>query len=352
MTGIGHGKVILVGEHAAVYGHAALAGALACGVRLSSNSRANGGTGSGGPGVQDDSGFRPHRDGRNAIASGAGALDSADVVSLRVGGWDVRVRSDEDSPLARAVAAVAEALDVRGMEVTGEADVPPGAGLGSSAAFAVALVRTLAAAAGRTLDDAQVEEIADRAERCFHGNPSGLDVAIAARGGMGLYRRGHGLTRIAAAPVPLAIGLSGQPRSTADMVARVAAARAERPDAVDAELTALGAAAVRAAGLVGVRNEWDHGERDAPMSAAVAGELGEIFTNAHRRLAGLGVSTDVLDEMVGAAIGAGATGAKLTGGGGGGAVIALAPGREEAVLEAWRKIGKLGFVTRVGVAAS
>jgi len=293
----GHGKVILVGEHAAVYGHPALAGALACGVRLRAQ-----------PG---------------------------DTLTLDVAGWDVHVRAGDDHPVAHALVAVAGALGVARATIEGDADVPPAAGLGSSAALAVALARALAAHAGKAIDVAAIEEIAAGAERCFHGNPSGIDVAVAARGGLGLYRRGHGLTPVAAAPLPLVIGLSGQPRSTAAMVERVAQARAARTAAVDAELAALGAAAERAAVLLGA----------VQVDTA---ELGELFTDAHARLASLGVSAPVLDAMVAAAGGAGATGAKLTGGGGGGAVIALAPGREDAVLAAWRAMGKDGFVTDVG----
>ena len=293
----GYGKVILVGEHAAVYGHPALAGALARGVRLRAR--------------------------------------ASDALSLDIAGWDVHVRAAEDHPVARALAAVAHPLGVERAAVEGEADVPPAAGLGSSAALAVALTRALAAHAGKALDVAAVEEVAGAAERCFHGNPSGIDVAVAARGGLGLYRRGHGLAPVAAAPIALVIGLSGQPRSTAAMIERVARARAARTAAVDAELAALGAGAERAAAILA-----------APVVDIA--ELGEIFSDAHARLASLGVSAPVLDEMVAAAAGAGATGAKLTGGGGGGAVIALAPGREDAVLAAWRAIGKDGFVTDVG----
>jgi mevalonate kinase len=145
------------------------------------------------------------------------------------------------------------------------------------------------------------------------------------------------LTAVAAEPLPLLVGLSGQPRSTADMVARVASHRAAHPAEVDAELAALGAAAERASTL---------------LNLAGLAELGAIFDDAHRRLAGFGVSTPLLDAMVQAARGAGACGAKLTGGGGGGAVIALAPGREDAVLAAWRALGRSGFVTRVGVSTS
>ena len=69
---------------------------------------------------------------------------------------------------------------------------------------------------------------------------------------------------------------------------------------------------------------------------------------AHDELAALGVSTARLDELVAAARGAGALGAKLTGGGGGGAVIALAADRADAVVTAWRALGADGFVTTLG----
>ena len=52
--------------------------------------------------------------------------------------------------------------------------------------------------------------------------------------------------------------------------------------------------------------------------------------------------------MVASALVDGALGAKLTGGGGGGAVFALAPGREDAVIAGWRKLGRDGFVAVVG----
>jgi mevalonate kinase len=128
--------------------------------------------------------------------------------------------------------------------------------------------------------------------------------------------------------VTLAIGLSGEPRSTAAMVERVAAAVGG--DAGDPRLHALGAAA-------------DDGA--ARLLAGDVDGLGPLFLSAHRTLAGLGVSTPLLDAMVDDALAAGALGAKLTGAGGGGAVIALAPGREAAVLDAWRRRGRDGFVT-------
>jgi len=299
MLHVGFGKVILLGEHAVVHGHPALAGAIDRGVRL----RARAG----------------------------------DALRLRIPAWDIDVAAGDDHPVARALAAVAAALGVDAPVVLeGDADLPPAAGLGSSAAVSVAVTRALAAHTGRRLAPDELLAVADASERCFHGNPSGIDVAFAARGGLGLYRRGAGIEPIAAAPVPIAIGLSGQARATAAMVERVADALAAAPAVTAGRLDRLGDAARRGAALLAA----------APADLAA---LGALFGGAHAILRDLGLSTPVLDEMVDDALAAGAAGAKLTGGGGGGAVIALAPGREAEVVESWRRRGKVAFACRVGV---
>lgn len=299
MTGRGHGKVILLGEHAAVYGHAALAGAIDRGVTAVAEAR-------------------------------AGAL------ALRVDGtFALAVTAGDAHPVATALATIGARLGGDAM-IQATATVPAGAGLGSSAALCVAIARALAARHRRAVSDDEVAAIANDAERSFHGTPSGLDAALAAAGGLGRFVRGVGLTRLAVPSVPLVIGLSGQPRSTATMVARVAEARAAAPAATDRTLARLGGLADEAA------DELARG--DAGWSA-----VGAMLDEAHRLLADLGVSTARLDELVAGARTAGALGAKLTGGGGGGAVIALAPPAEaDRVLTAWRALGADGFVATLG----
>jgi mevalonate kinase len=298
------GKLILLGEHAVVHGHPALAGAIDRGVSL----RAEPGRGA--------------------------------ATALHVAGWDLTLdcgspEAPAEHPVAQAIACIQRALGLTGgFALSGHSDLPPGAGLGSSAALAVATARALAACAGRAVTTEQIAAIANQAERSFHSNPSGVDVALATCGGLGLYRRGAGLQPLHAAPLELAVGLSGTSRPTAAMVEQVAHARAADPAAVDLHLHALGAAAEQGA--------------EALCSAALDA-LGAAMDRAHTHLAALQLSTPALDALVQIARQAGALGAKLTGGGGGGAVIALAPGRTAALCAAWERSGFRALSCRVGV---
>jgi mevalonate kinase len=297
---VGFAKVILLGEHAVVYDYRALAAALPCGVSLRAE---------------------------------AGAL------ALEVPQWQLRVEAaaSPEHPVAQALQAISRSLaEAAGAtaapaaRLCGEASVWAGAGLGSSAAMTVAVARTLAEWAGWSLGDAAIAEAASAGERVFHGTPSGLDVALATGGGAGVFRRGHGLLPMALPAMTLVLGHSGGPRSTAAMVAKVAAATGG--DREDARLRGLAEAAELgiAAGA------------DLPA-------LGRQMTRAHRLLGELGVSTPRLDEMCAVAQAAGALGAKLTGAGGGGCAIALVGDRRgAAVEEAWQQLGLSTRVEHLG----
>ena len=341
------GKAILLGEHAVVYGQPALAGAIDATVRCTWRSADETPRGR-------EAMLRVHAPAWNLeveIARGAAlpALDGA-------------ARGDPASAMAALVHALDDhlGLDVLGAlgpgVITVDTRLPAAAGLGSSAALGVAVTRTLAHALGRHLTDNEVMLVAHSAERCFHTNPSGVDVALATRGGLGLFYRGVGLEPVQAPPMRLAVGLTGVPRSTAVMVERVAAARevarAAGSARVDNGLVALGRAAVAGA---------------EAMRAGDAAALGRLMNDAQEILAGLGVSSPEIDRLCEIARAAGALGAKLTGAGGGGAVIAIAgpeasttagprgsndadsDAATEAVIAAWRAAGHDGFVCRVGV---
>ncbi|HMG25114.1 MAG TPA: mevalonate kinase [Kofleriaceae bacterium] len=299
MTSVGFGKIILLGEHAVVYGYPALAAALDRGVTVAPVP-----TPAGGP------------------------------LRFELRAWNVAIAAGDDHPVARSLAAIADALGAGRPPVSliGDAQIPPGAGLGSSAALAVAVARALLAYLKRPADAAALAQAAGASEALVHGRPSGVDVALAIAGGVGVFRRATGLAPLTGVPpLRVLVGPSGAPRSTAAMIDRVAAATGGRAD--DARLRELGALTDAAT---------------AALLGADRGALGAAMNRAHDLLADLGVSTAQLDGLCAAARAAGASGAKLTGAGGGGAVIAVAPrDREPAVLAAWKQAGVDGFVATV-----
>jgi mevalonate kinase len=297
IAGRAHGKVILLGEHAVVHGHPALAAALDRGVTVE-------------------------------MVAGDGAL--------RVPAWDATFRPGEPAPVARALAELLEetALPLEGVDLVARLQIPAGAGLGASAALGVAIARAVLARAGLPDDPGRVAAAAMAWETVIHGQPSGIDHAVAARGGVGLFTRAAGMCPVAVpAGLVLVIGDTGRARDTRGRVARVAELLAARPEEVCARFAAI-AGAVECGRLA--------------LAAGDLPGLAAAMEDDHDELAALEVSTPEIERMRRLAREAGALGAKLTGGGGGGCVIAVAPGREPDVLAAWERAGFRGFTSRIG----
>ena len=301
------GKVLLLGEHAVVYGEPALAAATAVGVH---------------------------------------AVATPGAPRLRAPAWGLDVRPEDGSRVGAAYAALLGALPAAwAAEVTLEAGIPAGAGMGSSAAMAVAAVRALAELAGEAerLDDARLFAAAMASEGVFHGNPSGLDHAVAMHGGVirftrDLARPGHpAIARVASpAPLHLVIAQMAPGADTGAMVAGVAARRAADP-AVAAAITEIGALTLTALDAV---------------AAGALDALGAAMNANHTLLQRIGVSTPALDAGVDAARDAGALGAKLTGAGGGGCIIALGTeASRDAIAGALAAPGRFVLATEVAPSA-
>jgi mevalonate kinase len=303
MSGAGHacGKVILLGEHAVVYGIPAIAVGIDRGARARALALENG----------------PSR--------------------LHVQGWNINVRENEEQhDLARAFRALLESARVASpafgpYAVDVDADLPPGGGLGCSAAMGVAIARALEPKLGQ----AAIQDRAMAWERIFHGNPSGVDAAVAARGGCVLFRKGSGLEPVRArGAIHLCIGNTGMASSTKSMVETVARLRARKLETVE-----------KAFEGIRVLVNSAHVAIEAGDRAA----LGRLMDLNQTLLGGLFLSTPEIERLCGLARDAGALGAKLTGAGGGGSVVALVPTQvvAEAVLRAWNSAGFKGFSTQV-----
>ena len=215
--------------------------------------------------------------------------------------------------------------------------IPMAGGMGSGAALNAALVRAIYAQASVTPDDAAVSALVYIGEQFYHGTPSGIDNTVVAYGRPVWFVKGEAPQPfVPAAPFELIIADSGTPSPTKTTVAGVRQRHAADPARYDAWFDEIGAL-VQAA-----RAALERGD-----SAA----LGPLFDRNHALLAQIGVSTPQLDALVAAARAAGALGAKLSGGGGGGNVIALVTAAcAEAVGAALQRAGAIRVMQTTVVA--
>ncbi len=302
----GHGKVILLGEHSVVHGRPALALSVGRGAEVTA------------------------------------APSDGEQTTLHIAPWNVEVDSGPEPNEGRE--ALQQALrvargfydDDREFALSAIMRLPSGAGMGSSAALGVAVLRAMDEARGLTRPEPEIFERSLSWERVFHGNPSGVDNAMATYGGVALFKKGQALTRIVPRhPIKLVVAYSGSSSSTKAMVDWVAHQYEREPERIGQQFDAV--AAIVTNGKLAL----EQGDLKG---------LGQLMTMNQRLLAGLMLSTSALEEMIAAALAAGALGAKVTGAGGGGCMIALVEGEREqqAVAEALEQLGKAVYEVESG----
>jgi mevalonate kinase len=281
MTASAPGKVILVGEHAVVYGRPAIA--VPVWERVA---RAT---------------IQPG-------AAGSGCWISVRDLNRR---FHLAHAPDQDAMalVARATLAQLDLPPNPDWQIELTSEIPIASGLGSGAALNAALVRALYAQAGQTPDPAQVSSLVYLGEQIYHGTPSGIDNTVVAYGQPVWYVKGTPPTVFTPAKAfTLAIADSGVASPTRETVGAVRRRHDAEPERYERYFDAIGELVWEA------RQAIETGRSEA---------LGPIFNRNHALLQAIGVSTPQLDQLVAAAKDAGALGAKLSGGGGGGNIIAL-----------------------------
>ncbi len=288
------GKVILFGEHAAVYGRHALA--------------------------------LPIPDAVSAVVEPAEA-----TTSLAIPNWGIagKLDFDDQEGIAAAIALILQQLDVRGRSfaITVDSRLPRAMGLGSSAAIAVAVTRAICDVLELPIDNERINAIAFECEKLAHGTPSGVDNTLSTYARPMLFHNDGTLhiepLSLTEVP-PIIIACSSDVGLTSEQVAGVRSRYERAPQRYSALFDEIDSISLAGAELLQARDYK---------------ELGLAMNICHGLLNAIEVSTPELERMVILARSAGAAGAKLTGGGGGGSIIALCPGAMDSVQSALHQAG-------------
>ena len=259
-VGQAHSKIILIGEHAVVYGYPAI------------------------------------------------SLPLLEVeVTCRVVPATTPWRLFEEDTLSMAVYASLEYLNIKDAYIRCQIDsaIPEKRGMGSSAAISIAAIRAVFDYYQAELPHDVLEILVNRAEMIAHMNPSGLDAKTCLSDQPIRFIKNVGFEELAMdLSVYLVIADTGVYGHTREAIQVVESKGKEALPFLYAlgELTQQAEEAIKA--------------RDAVI-------LGEILTKAHGNLKEIGVSSLEADTLVETALQHGALGAKMSGGGLGGCIIAL-----------------------------
>ena len=280
VEGIGHGKIILLGEHSVVYGRHAVAVPAPVNIRTK---------------VQD----------------------TEDEILLMIPSWGVEYRLDKNPEKRQSFEKPAGlildqmGLSKQGMKIEVFSDIPRGMGLGGSAAIAVSIIKALNNHFKLALNQDEINQMALESEKIAHGNPSGIDNTMATYGHPLIFRNGDN-PLIEPLNInetfSILIGFSSTEGLTAKTVGIVRDLWKKNPGVYEKIFDEIDSLALQS--IQAIQNN------DFEL-------LGQLMNINHGLLNTLQVSTPELERLIMIARESGALGAKLTGGGGGGAVIAL-----------------------------
>ena len=274
-------KVILLGEHAVVYGFPAMAVPV-------SNLR--------------------------ATASVARSSERLSVTVSDLGQRIVYGDSSTHHSLEPLASIMSETVDFLELEApTGKvfvvSEIPIASGLGSSAAVSAATARGIATLFEKEIPDHVLNRLVYESEKLFHGTPSGIDNTVVVYEKPVYFERDCKIETLEAkGKFHFLIGDSGISSSTKTAVSHVRGLYQKEPASVIRIFQHIRQIVADARTCIVTGNQ---------------GTLGNLMFENHVQLRRLQVSAKELDRLVDAATDAGALGAKLSGGGMGGNMIAL-----------------------------
>lgn len=190
--------------------------------------------------------------------------------------------------------------------------IPPKRGMGSSAAVSIATIRAVFDYFGEYLEDTLLEKLVHTAEIVAHSTPSGLDAKTCLSNKAIKFIKNKGFSYIDLnLDAYLVIADTGIYGNTGEAIQKVKNLGSN----ADSSLNKLGELTDEMAKILTENIESKEEKVD---------KIGKIMTKANTELGNLNITIKKTDLFVKTAIENGASGAKISGGGLGGCVIALA----------------------------
>ncbi|EMF0257156.1 mevalonate kinase [Enterococcus hirae] len=283
--GESNGKIILMGEHAVVYGEPAIAFPFQAAKVVAS--------------------LNEH------ITSSGDQLVSSYYTGI------LRDAPNSLKNIKQLVFNLKKELQIeQSLELTIHSTIPAERGMGSSAAVATAVTRAFYDYLEQPLSREQLLTNVQISEKIAHGNPSGIDAAATSSLEPIYFVKGHPFDyfslNIDAFLIVADTGIKGQTRAVVKDVAHLFEKDQQK---VGQKIQQLGYLTRQAKKAI-VKNNPEH--------------LAQAMNEAQLILKNLTISNDFLDVLIETARDSGALGAKLTGGGRGGCMIALAQTKTKA----------------------
>ncbi|MBI2315045.1 mevalonate kinase [Candidatus Daviesbacteria bacterium] len=198
-----------------------------------------------------------------------------------------------------------------GIKVTTKSEFSSQFGFGSSSASTVCVIKALSELTGANLDSKAIFDLAFKTVLAIQGKGSGFDVAAAVYGGT-LYFvvGGKTIEPLNINYLPLIVGYSGIKADTVILINAVLEKAKKYPEVIENIYDSIGKLVEQAKQKV-LSKDWQ--------------SVGELMNFNEGYLTALGVGSKKLAEMIYSSRDAGAFGAKLSGAGAGDCMIALAP---------------------------
>ncbi|MHC1592364.1 MAG: mevalonate kinase [Candidatus Helarchaeales archaeon] len=287
VTASAPGKIILFGEHAVVYGSAAIAIAIQTRARATVKSI-------------------PEK----RILINARDMNLIEKIPLDQKAIEFKLKERKMlTPILNCFSIIMQQAELNhGIQLELESDIPIGAGLGSSAAVSVAILGALNELLDMKMDLETISSNALEVERSVHGTPSGIDNTISTHGSAIYYKRGEMQKVRVPFNIPLLILNTSIPRRTGDLVSLVRRKYISNRSVFNSIFQAIDKISSKGRFL---------------LERGRLSELGELMNINQGLLDAMGVSTPPISDIINEIRSLGVLGVKITGAGGGGSIIML-----------------------------